>query len=617
MLLRIIRKVHGKTIDIGGVPLDDKKTFKLLCRGDTTGVFQLESSGMKRYLKELEPTVFDDITAMVALYRPGPIQFLDDFIACKHGRKAITYLHPKMESALKSTYGVLVYQEQFMQISKDLAGFSGGQADTLRKAVGKKIIELMKKVKPEFIEGAINHSGADRELMEKFWAQLEKFADYCFNKSHAACYALIAYWTAYLKAHYPAAFMAALMTSDYDDTDRLAIEISECRRMGIKVLPPDINQSFHEFAVVPHEDSNKTEIRFGMDAIKNVGQGAVAEIIKDRDTNGPYQSISDFVSRVDSHLVNRKTWESLVKTGAFDRFENRGALLEGLDSVLAAASKIHKDKQNGQTDLFTSNGLESVSAIAVSIPKVAKQFAEHEYLQWERELLGLYLSQHPLESYDSLLAEQSVPLAQITSEADGRLVTVGGMIGAVRQISTKNGQPMAFIKLEDSVGDERELVVFPNVFKDSQDVWQLQKVVIAKGRVNATDKNGNSNGDPKILVESAKIVTLDEAKNYVSTGKKAAVSSPKNHPKISQPKMDNPPENSLTKRLYLRLTDTTDQALMQELKVLIDDSPGSSDAVLVLGPDKQIIKLPTKITASDELIENLKKLLGDDKVKFQ
>ena len=264
--LRIIRRVYGTQIEPEDIPLDDVATFELFQRGDTTGVFQLESAGMKRYLKELKPSVFDDIIAMVALYRPGPMQFIGEFIARKHGERKITYLHPGLENSLKSTYGILVYQEQFMQISKEWAGFTGGQADTLRKAVGKKKIDLMKKVKPEFVEGAMKHSGASREVAEKFWDQLEEFANYCFNKSHAACYGLISYWTAYLKAHYPDAFMAALMTSDADDIDRLAIEISECRHMGIEVMLPDVNESYVEFAIVPQ----KNQIRFGMSAIKNV-----------------------------------------------------------------------------------------------------------------------------------------------------------------------------------------------------------------------------------------------------------------------------------------------------------------------------------------------------------
>ena len=332
--LRIVSKVYGKDIDIENIPLDDEKTFELFQRGDTTGVFQLESAGMKRYLRELKPTVFDDIIAMVALYRPGPMQFIDGFINRKHGREEITYMHPLMKDALQNTYGILVYQEQVMEISKTLCGFTGGQADTLRKAIGKKKIDVMQKMKVEFIAGAVKN-GAREDQMEKFWKQLEDFAAYCFNKSHAACYGLIAYWTAYLKAYYPAAFMAALMTSDQDDTDRLAIEITETRRMGLKVLSPDVNLSFQEFAVVP--DSN--DIRFGLVAIKGLGAGAVEEIVRVREADGPYVSVEDFAKRVATRQVNRKGWEALIKAGAFDQFGDRSDLLHNLDNILAFASK--------------------------------------------------------------------------------------------------------------------------------------------------------------------------------------------------------------------------------------------------------------------------------------
>ena len=334
--MRIIKKVYKEEIDLAHLPLDDKPTYELFQRGDTTGVFQLESAGMKRYLRALKPTHFEDIIAMVALYRPGPMQFIDSFIRRKHGEEPITYLHEGMRNSLENTYGILVYQEQFMQISKEWCGFTGGQADTLRKAVGKKKIDLMKKVKPEFVEGAVKVGGATREMAETFWTQLEEFANYCFNKSHAACYGLIAYWTAYLKAHYPDAFMAALMTSDHDDIDRLAIEITECKHMGLEVLAPDVNQSYVEFGVVPAAK----QVRFGMAAVKGVGVGAVEEIIRAREADGPFKSVEDFAKRVSTSKVNRKAWESLVKAGAFDALGDRSDLLFNLDTILAFADAV-------------------------------------------------------------------------------------------------------------------------------------------------------------------------------------------------------------------------------------------------------------------------------------
>ncbi|MFZ1301059.1 MAG: DNA polymerase III subunit alpha, partial [Candidatus Microsaccharimonas sp.] len=392
--LRIIKKVYKTEINLADIDLEDKPTFELFQRGDTTGVFQLESAGMKRYLRELKPTVFDDIVAMVALYRPGPMQFIDDFIKRKHGEREITYMHPKMEDALKSTYGVLVYQEQVMQISKDLSGFTGGEADTLRKAIGKKNVEMMGKMKTRFIEGAVQESGAKEEDMEIFWKQLEDFAAYCFNKSHAACYGLISYWTAYLKAHFPDAFMAALMTSDADDTERLAIEMNECKHMGIKVLSPDVNESFVEFAVVP----DKKQIRFGMAAVKGVGTAVVEEILRARQ-EGKFVTVEDFARRVSTSRVNKKAWESLIKTGAFDTLADRSDLLFNLETIQAFASKLQKEALSGQTDLF--GGMANMATVQ---PKVALidapvKHTEKERLTWERELLGLYISAHPLDNY--------------------------------------------------------------------------------------------------------------------------------------------------------------------------------------------------------------------------
>jgi DNA polymerase-3 subunit alpha len=330
--LRIIKRVNGLDIDINEIPLDDTAAYELLQRGDTTGVFQLESAGMKRYLRDLKPSVFEDIVAMVALYRPGPMQFIDEFIGRKHGERVIAYPHPSMENSLKNTYGVLVYQEQVMQISKEVCGLTGGEADTLRKAIGKKKIDIMRKMKLRMIEGGQAVSGIQPAVMEVFWKQLEEFAAYCFNKSHAACYGLIAYQTAYLKAHYPEAFMAAVMSSDYDDIDRLAIEITECKKMGIQVLAPDVNESYLEFAVVP----DSKQIRFGMVAIKNVGHGAVEEILKARDASN-FTSLEDFLTRVNCRVVNRKAMESLIKAGGFDRYAERAVLLHNLDMMLAFA----------------------------------------------------------------------------------------------------------------------------------------------------------------------------------------------------------------------------------------------------------------------------------------
>lgn len=607
--LRIVKRVYDNDMDISDIPLEDEKTFELLQRGDTTGVFQLESAGMKRYLKELKPTVFEDIVAMVALYRPGPMQFIEDFVERKHGRRKITYSHPKMEDALRNTYGVLVYQEQVMQISKDLSGFTGGEADTLRKGIGKKIPEVMAKMKTRFIDGAVEHSKANRADMEKFWKQLEDFAAYCFNKSHAACYGLIAYWTAYLKAHYPAAFMAALMTSDYDDIDRLAIEITECKHVGIEVLPPDINESFNEFAVVP----GKNQVRFGLKAIKNVGSNAVDEIVRARETKGAFESLEDFFSTVNTRIVNRKSLESLIKAGAFDVFGDRSVLLGNLEVLTAFATKLQKDAASGQTDLFGSLGAEHAKpTLALNENVVA--VPAREQLLWERELLGLYLSQHPLASYETFLAEKAVALNTIKPTHDGKTAQVGGTITDVREITTKNGQKMAFVKLADQFA-EIELILFPSVYQQTTGIWERDRIILAKGKVNAKDRDGTISDEVKIMVDDAREITHEQAANYQATGKKQRELKAS---KSSKTTVTVRPKNGDTdrSRVYVRILSSSDQDQLLLLKQTIDAHPGETEVVLVIGESKQIIRLPNRI-AHETGISHLETVVGAEHIRLQ
>ena len=612
--LRVVKKVNQIDIDIATIPLDDKKTFELLQRGDTTGVFQLESAGMKRYLKELAPTKFDDIIAMVALYRPGPMQFIDDFIARKHGKKAITYEHQGLKSALSETYGILVYQEQFMQISKDMCGFTGGQADTLRKAIGKKQRETMAKMKRAFIDGMVEQSKVPKSFANKFWAQLEAFADYCFNKSHSACYGLIAYQTAYLKAHYPEAFMAALMTSDYDNIDRLAIEISECNNMGIKVLSPNVNESFVEFSVVP----GKQEIRFGMAAIKNVGTAAVEEILRAREEKA-FSSIEDFFSRVNSRIVNRKSIDSLIKAGAFDTWGSRTMLLHNVETLLAFANRIQKEKASGQTDLFGSLVESTQEATPMlNLVEVAEEISVREQLQWERELLGLYISSHPLEDYKVWLSEQTIPINLITPDLHNKAATVGGVVLESREILTKKGQKMAFAKIADEFG-EMELILFPGVYEKSNDLWKRDAIVILTGKISGQDREGNVSASVQILVDSAREVSHSEVKNYLPNMKK--IKAPKIvKPKIKKQKVDTEKKEEIVdKRLYIKLPAKYDQSVLMSLKEAIDLAPGSTEVVLVIGEgeQRQIIKLPMMISSNPEHHDTIKTLVGSSNVKLQ
>jgi len=617
--LRIVKRVYKEDIDIGLIPIDDKATFELLQRADTTGVFQLESAGMKRYLKELKPTVFDDIIAMVALYRPGPMQWIDDFISRKHGKTEISYIHPTVQPALETTYGVIVYQEQVMQISREMSGFTGGQADTFRKGIGKKIPEVLAKLKGDFIEGAIKTNNVPRPVVEKLWGNLEDFAAYCFNKSHAACYALIAYQTAYLKAHYPSAFMAALMTSDWDNIDRLAIEITECKHMGIDVLPPSVNYSYHEFSVKDNKDDVRAEIRFGMDAIKNVGKGAVEEILRARE-DGEFTSINDFISRVSSRIVNRKTWESLIKTGAMDSFGDRGSLLNSLDTIIAMATKIQKERSSAQVDIFGDSTDPTTSLPALQLVAPVEPVPAHNYLVWERELLGLYLSHHPLDDYGAYLEEKTVPINQLTPDKDGQVATIGGTIADIRQITTKNGQSMAFVKLEDRSG-ETELVIFPSLFKDSQDVWQRDNVIESTGKISARDKNGELSDVVKFMPDTARQIDSEKAKSYEPTGERAEISNKSGRGKKSKEETDKKTQaknNKITK-LYLRIIDDSKPKLLQDIKLALDDFKGTSEVVLVLGEPakKQAIKLPFTVTIDELLTRRLAEIVGATNVVVQ
>lgn len=610
--LRIIKKVYETEIDISAIPLDDKKTYDLLAAGDTTGVFQLESSGMKRYLKELKPTEFDDIVAMCALYRPGPLTagLTDSFVKRKNGNESVSYAHEKFKSALQNTYGVLVYQEQVMRISRDVCGFSGGDADTLRKAIGKKKRDVMAKMKVQFIEGGQKHGGVPKSVMEKFWTDLMGFADYAFNKSHSACYALIAYQTAYLKAHYPAAFMAALMTSDYDDTDRLFIEMSECQHMGIAVLPPDINESFVEFAVVPE----KQEIRFGMSAIKNVGVGAVEEILQARE-KGKFTSLEDLFTRVNSRVVNKKTVESLIKAGAFDSFGSRSLLLNNIEALIAFSQKTQKEQESGQVDLFGDS--DEASAVAVSeivLGPEDTQYSPSDYLQWERELMGLYLSAHPLSDFEDYLREKTHKIRDITKKDEGKRATVGGLITDVRVIQTKKGDSMAFVKIADLDG-ETELIVFPKVYEQTAWLWEVDKVVVVEGSVNAKDREGNLVDDFKINVSGAREVIRDEAIAFKPSGrKKKQLSELKSKGKKSDSKQKKDGEQ----KLYVRIPTFQDSERLKALKEYVDSHAGETDVVIVVGEgdERKAVKIQEKTAVHEDAMNGYFELFGAENVKL-
>ncbi len=478
-----IYKVQGKSIDIENLPEGDKKVYKLLRQGDTVGVFQLESDGMRRYLKQLKPSEFEDIIAMIALYRPGPMELIPDYIARKHGRQKTEYLHSKLKPILENTHGICIYQEQLMQIARELAGFTLSEADILRKAVGKKIKELLFAQEEKMVQGMIKN-GIDKNIAKHIWEWMLPFASYGFNRSHSAAYATISYQTAWLKANYPVEFMAAVLTSEKADLERIAVLIEECKKMGIEVLPPDVNESFMNFSVVPQ----KNQIRFGLLAIKNVGINAVEAILEERKAQGHFQSIQDFVSRVATRNLNKKSMESLIRAGVFDSLEERNKLLNSLEKLLEHSRETQKNKGNGQKGLFDGpGGFTATLTLAQTAPA-----SPRDKLTWEKELLGLYISGHPLKAFRSVLKSRCLPIADIPQLTVGKLVKVGGVVSSIKKIITKTGRPMMFLQLEDET-QRIEVVVFPSAIARNPAIFQENKIVFVSGRIDARD------GTPKII----------------------------------------------------------------------------------------------------------------------
>ncbi len=489
--IRLIKEIKDEEIKISQIPLDDKKTFKLLQEADTTGIFQLESSGMRRYLRELKPTEFEDIIAMVALYRPGPMELIPSFINRKYGREKVQYLHPKLEPILENTYGIGIYQEQMMRIARDLAGFSLAEADTLRKAIGKKIKVLLEAQKEKLMEGMIDN-GIDEETAKRIWELFPPFARYGFNRSHAACYALIGYWTAYLKSHWPIEFMTALLNADSGDVERIAFLINQAQKDGIKILAPDINKSFDNF--IP-EDKN---IRFGLLAIKNVGANIVEAIIEERQRGGPFQNFTGFLTRVRHKDLNKKSLESLIKVGVFDSLNtDRLNLLSNLEEILSFSQNVKKSMNSSQSSLFGTayhgNGLIFQKKESdVSIP-------EKEKFGWEKELLGLYLSGHPLNQYEEKLKKNRVkPIKELLAgkKVNGNGRRIGGVITKVKRIISKLGQPILFATIEDASAS-MEIVVFSDTLAKNPAVWRENNAVMIDGRLSWR------NNEPKFICQQA------------------------------------------------------------------------------------------------------------------
>ncbi|MBT3230599.1 DNA polymerase III subunit alpha [Candidatus Uhrbacteria bacterium] len=597
--LEIIKAVHDVDIDIENVPLDDEQTFELLGRGETTGVFQLESDGMKRYIRDLQPTQFEDIIAMVSLYRPGPMQFIESFIKRKHGKEKITYEHPLMENAFRETYGIPVYQEQVMQVSKDMAGFTGGKADTLRKAMGKKIVELMAKMRIEFIDGAVE-KGVQKKIAEKVFQKLEDFAAYGFNKSHAACYAMIAYRTAYLKARYPSEFMAAVMNSDIGTIERITIEVEECKRMGIEVLAPDVNESYPGFAVVPGTGN----IRWGLAAIKNFGYEIGKAIQLERKENGQYEDLADFVARVPSKYFNKKGLESLIKAGALDRFADRGQLVSNMDQLLLLNKQSQRDKEQNQVSMFdfAPDVAEQKITLRPSPPLTKEQI-----LDWERELLGIYISDHPAKIIKEKIGDLVVMTNQIPDKQKDDLVRMAGVIVGVRKILTKKKQePMAFVRFEDASGPI-DIVVFPKLYKTVAHWLDAGKMVLIDGKVSI--RIWDEREEYSVLADKINVFTEKDFDEVVVHLRQGSLWDGKENNGSVEEEEDN--------GVYITVPESPDHNMIVELRALLKDSPGREQVYLLVESGSEVKKVSTEysVTKDRQLLERIAEIVGPGNVR--
>jgi len=504
-----VEKRRGIKIDIENIPLDDKKTFEMLAKGDTGGVFQLNGTAMTRYLKELKPTRIEDINAMIALYRPGPMKNIPEYIARKQGRSPVRYFHPKARNFLEPSFGILVYQDDLLFTALELAGYNWETVDKFRKAVGKKIPEEMAKQHVIFVDGCQKNSGMSKADAEKIWDLFEPFQGYGFNKAHAASYGKVAYQTAYMKANYPVEYMAAILTADSGDVEKVSEGVTQCAKMNINVLKPDVNQSYGNFTVV--EKDTKSAIRFGLNSIKNFGEGIAQIIIDEREKNGVYKNLADFLSRIQDRNLNKKSLESLIKCGALDSFEyKRGRMLKYIEDILTFNKEFSKEQT--QTSLFAS----VTDKKTLTLPEV-QEAPQADMLSWEKELLGLYVSGHPLDPYYKKLQEKNQTIKVAKRIFLGVEVKVGGILSEVKTFTTKKGDKMAFLKLSD-YSDSIEAVIFPKTYAEYRDILVPDMCVIIKGKVN--ERNGERSlviDKIRVLEEtSAKGVTIDKETIIVS-----------------------------------------------------------------------------------------------------
>ncbi len=588
----IISENRGITLDLQHIPLNDPATFELLSSGETGGIFQLESAGMRRYIKELKPTTFNDIAAMVALYRPGPMEHIPNFIKAKHGLESIRYPHPAVKKILEETYGVIVYQDQVLHIVQALAGYTLGQADIFRKAMGKKIPEVMKKERQNFIHRAMIN-GVSAEVATEIFALIEPFAGYAFNKAHSVSYALIAYQTAYLKANYPVEYMTAFLNTYATHTERLPSAIAECRRLGIPVLPPDVNKSQAHFTIEKQND--KSAIRFSLTAIKNVGYSAIEPIILAREKGGSFKSVEDFCRRVDLRNTNKKVLESLIKAGAFDCLAPRGTLLQSIERIISLAQSEQRMRESGQTSMFDLWG----DTVPAPLPNLNLEQLEaplKDKLDWEKELMGVYFSEHPLASIAPKLASATTTLCGgIDSEMVGEKVVIAGMVTSVRQLYTRDKRPFVIATLEDLDGSI-EVTAWSEVYSQTKEVWQEGRILLVEGMVKLRDD--------RLSINCLRV------RQYQPGGEDSGEVRPVILP-------------ALPRKITINITQSDsaeeDITRLNEVMNILSRYPGQDIVLLaIITPEEAIdMMLPYTIRFCPELVQEINSILGDSSLTIE
>ncbi len=603
----IIYQNRGVDIDLHHIPMDNTKTFELLSSGETAGVFQLEGAGMRRYIKELKPTTFSDISAMVALYRPGPMEHIPTFIKAKHGIEPIRYPHPTLSSILEETYGVIVYQEQVLFIAQAFAGYGLGQADILRKAMGKKIPEVMRKEKRNFITGA-KKNGFSAEVADEVFGLIEPFAGYAFNKAHSVSYALIAYQTAYLKANYPVEYINAFLIIHTGQSDKVAGAVAECRRLGISVLPPDINRSQASFSI---ESKNSTQdICFGLTAIKNVGLGAMEPIITERDKGGEFKSIEDLCRRCDMRGVNKRVLESLIKSGAMDSLGDRGTLLNSVSRILSLAQREQHLRETGQSTMFDLWG-KTAPAPLPELDLIPADLSDREKAAWEKELMGISFSEKPFTPVNGGTGTETTFCGQIDIELVGQSIVVAGRLVSIRYLLTRDSKPFASAILEDFSG-QVEVMVWPRVYAGTKELWQEGDALLVEGKVRVRDDRvqlmcdnvrpyqpETSEGEEVVTVESGEVpVAVEEATDSTASAE--------------------------SRRLVVSISQTHDEdsdiAYLHKLIATLKDFPGRDEVNLWVTNEERVVNLKLFNISTNycpELYQRLVELVGEDGLRVE